>query len=92
MSELRPEYSVNYVRLMADSYRVRLVVAALGYRLQNGALGEPAILPVGLERGKVVDRGKLNEGRRHEGKAYGDEPVHGSGVGDFGQRGAGADA
>lgn len=78
------DQSTVLITLTGDSYRLLIIIAALGYGLQNGAPGELAFFPVDLERGKVVDRGKLNEGRSHEGKAYGDEPVHGGGVGDFG--------
>ena len=42
--------------------------------------------------GEVVHRGELDQGREHEGVAHGDEPVHGCGIGHFGERVPGADA
>ena len=50
-----------------------------------------AQLPVGLQGGEVVDGGKLDQGGEDEGKANGDEPIHGCGVGHFGEGVAGAD-
>ena len=41
---------------------------------------------------EVVHRRKLNEGRKDESVADGDEPVHGCRVGHFGERVPGADA
>lgn len=54
----------------------------------RGLLAVPGPAPLG----EVVDGGELDEGGEHEGVADGDEPVHGRGVGHFGQRVAGADA
>lgn len=48
--------------------------------------------PVGLQRSKVIDGSELDQGRGHEGETDSNEPVHGSGVGHFGQRRACADA
>ncbi|KAF2986037.1 hypothetical protein EK904_002195 [Melospiza melodia maxima] len=45
-----------------------------------------------LPIGEVVDSCKLNECREDKGKAHGDEPVHGGGVGHLGQGVASADA
>lgn len=48
-------------------------------------------LPVGLQGGKVVDGRKLDQGREDEGKAHGDEPIHGRGIRNFWEGVAGAD-
>ena len=78
------------------------LVLRITYVVVTVIAGDDAVLPgrsallaleiVGLQGGEVVDRRKLNQRERHEGEAHGDEPVHGGGVGDLGQRVAGADA
>lgn len=49
-------------------------------------------LPVGLQGGEVVDGRELDQGGEDESEADCDEPIHGRGVGNFGQGVAGADA
>lgn len=49
-------------------------------------------IPCPAALGEVVDGGKLNQGREDKGVTHGHEPVHGRGVGHFGQRVPGADA
>lgn len=58
----------------------------------RGTFGRLLFGPLNLCIGEIVDSRKLNEGRKDEGEANGDEPVHGRGVGDLGEGVAGADA
>lgn len=57
------------------------------YLLRHHALSVPGVAPLG----EVVDGGELDEGREDEGVADGDEPVHGCGIGHFGEGVPGAD-
>lgn len=92
---------VFFVRLevmlaqQAKAYREHLAVGGasphglLGGSPQRGCL---AHLPVGLQRREVIHCRELDKRREHEGKADGDEPVHGRSVGHLGQGVPGADA
>lgn len=73
-------------------YRLVFIIAPLNDGLQHRSSGESTSHPVDLQRGKVVDSRKLDQGRGHEGEADGNEPVHGCSVGHFGQWRACADA
>ncbi|TNN62273.1 hypothetical protein EYF80_027537 [Liparis tanakae] len=64
----------SVVIIVAASQHLELVLSS--FLLQQA---------VGLESGKIVDCGKLDKRRRHKGKTHGDEPVHGGGIGYFGQ-------
>lgn len=57
------------------------------YLLWHHTFSIPSITPLG----EVVDRSELNQGREDKGVADGNEPVHGCGVGHFGERVPGTD-
>lgn len=73
---------------MATISLINLVLRYVPHLFRHDALAIPGVAPLC----EVVDGGELDEGGEHKGVADGNEPVHSSGVGHFGQRVSSADA